>query len=779
MKPKIAILTTFSGSDSAFSLVNVVRVQINMLLNTGYDPTLIVTEKFNSTESFWNGTRFRLVKAGILEDAVEILVDKLRPVLAEADIVICHDLVFMAAYKSYGDAVRILAKELEYIAWLHWQHSRGDHAPIEPVARSWFCYPNKGDLAYVAAINSTDLAHVRYIPHPLDFDYLQWPELAIRIAEDTGYPFVDIAMIYPSRLDRQKQLDKLIRVFAGLKRAGRSICLLFADAMATGQRFKDYKRDLHVLAKEQGLTDQEYCFLSERYPEECNVGTPRAVVKALYEMANLFIQPSNAETSSLVAMEAALAGNLLVINADFPPIHHLYAKSLSLPFGSVLEDTKYYRNIKTSDGKEQKIEDPQQFWDDRARMTIIPALDTQLISSVKRQQLAERWPARVFSEYMEPLIQEVWNKPAIEIVPASFSDHRVDPDVTAIITTIDNLPMLQRQIPILLEECARIIVVNNGSLDGTADWLETLANQPRIMWLNRENKGAGPGRNAGLDMWDYSTLYTLMLDGGILPLRGGVAAMKDYLIRHPEVAVISPEVATCFVKDESQAAYIMPDTIPDNVCFPQSCLSSTAYALVRAEAWRAARFSEEGPFAEPGWGCDDNELAYHWYSLGIVHHDWAEVFGVKLLRRTSGSFDRLFKETGIWPNQFGSVYEKRNVLMAQNWRFYYDPNFHTYGNIEKSFVITGMEYPGIARAIKRLHDEHANVSHEIIVNDDSLSPETLDWLEAVALRQTFGDTTIDKDGNIIKRCAENETEWTGDIIRNKLPRGKEIIKVHP
>ena len=110
MKPKIAILTTFSGSDSAFSLVNVVRVQINMLLNTGYDPTLIVTEKFNSTESFWNGTRFRLVKAGILEDAVEILVDKLRPVLAEADIVICHDLVFMAAYKSYGDAVRILAK---------------------------------------------------------------------------------------------------------------------------------------------------------------------------------------------------------------------------------------------------------------------------------------------------------------------------------------------------------------------------------------------------------------------------------------------------------------------------------------------------------------------------------------------------------------------------------------------------------------------------------------------------------------------------------------------
>jgi len=40
---------------------------------------------------------------------------------------------------------------------------------------------------------------------------------------------------------------------------------------------------------------------------------------------------------------------------------------------------------------------------------------------------------------------------------------------------------------------------------------------PGVSYINRENLGAGPGRNAGLDLWAGSTPYTLMVDGGILP----------------------------------------------------------------------------------------------------------------------------------------------------------------------------------------------------------------------------------------------------------------------
>lgn len=406
MRPKVGILTTFTGSDQAYSLVNVVQSQLQMLFDGLYDPALFVAPSFHGDGVFAeHNTDIRRVA---MPDAKEKEVGAaLWPLIDDIDVMFCHDILFLGQHKTWAAVIRHIAKNKPHIAWLHWQHSRGGHAPIEPMSRSWFCYPNRGDLKHVAQINSTTEDRVRYIPHPLDVDYLGWPSLAIRIAEDFDFPFVDVAAVLPARLDRQKQVEKAVRVFAGLKKAGCTVCYLIADAQATGKRFKTYKEDILEIAKHQGLNEKEVVFLSEKY-EECRLGTPRPVIKALFEMSNLFIQPSNAETSSLVVMEAALAGNLVIINSDFPPIHHLYRDALALPFGSIFEDTKYYRHVRTADGGERKIEDPQTFWDDTARQDIIPALDGQLTLAVKRQQLHDRWPNRVFREHLEPLIVEVY-----------------------------------------------------------------------------------------------------------------------------------------------------------------------------------------------------------------------------------------------------------------------------------------------------------------------------------------------------------------------------------
>ena len=80
-----------------------------------------------------------------------------------------------------------------------------------------------------------------------------------------------------------------------------------------------------------------------------------------------------------------------------------------------------------------------------------------------------------------------WEQPAIET--------KAPPVIKAIITTLDNLPNLQESIPVLLDEpIDKIVVVNNGSRDGTREWLAT---QPDLTVVNRQNLGAGPGRNAG------------------------------------------------------------------------------------------------------------------------------------------------------------------------------------------------------------------------------------------------------------------------------------------
>jgi len=776
MKPKVGILTSFTGSDMAYSLVVVVRNQLQMLINGDYDPVLFTAPSFKG-DGVYSGRIAEIRHLANPDVDSSIILDALRKQANDIQVMLCHDIIFLGQNQEWGKAARVYAKERRDLAWLHWQHSRGD-SPVEPIHNSWYCYPNKGDLEHVAKLNSTSPDRVIYIPHPLDFEYLGWPELALRIAEDYRFPFVDVSLLYPSRLDRQKQLERLVRIAAGLKRAGRSICFLMADAYATGERFKHYKKELLDLAKEQGLNDKEFAFLGEVY-EECTYATPRPVVKALLEMSNLFIQPSNAETSSLVVMEAALAGNLCILNADFSPIHHLYGKALTLPFGSVLDpNVEYFRHIKTADGTEQRVLDPQYFWDDEARKTILPSLDSQITISVKRQQLRERWPNTIFKDYLDPLIDKVY-KDVTKGRHMESTNHRGDPEVTAIICTIDNAQMLKKQIPILLDEVDKIIIVNNGSIDNTKEYVDSLADQPRIQAIHRDNLGAGPGRNAGLRLWDFSTPYTLMLDGGILPPRGGVKAMKDYLLRHEDVSIVSPEVATSFTDDELEACRIFPISIPDSACFAQCSLSGTAYALIKADAWHKGVFSEEGPFAEPGWGCDDNDQMFRWDAAGVLHHDYGANLAIKLLRKGSGSFQRLYKETGIWPNQYGSVYEKRNVMLSQVWRGYYDPIFFAYGNIVYSFILSGIEFSRCAKIIKKLHDDNAKTSHEVIVNTDGLNEATLNWLETFRLRWHHGDTTVDaKSGKIIHKIPELEHVWTGDIILDKQPRGKEVVIIN-
>jgi glycosyltransferase involved in cell wall biosynthesis len=336
-------------------------------------------------------------------------------------------------------------------------------------------------------------------------------------------------------------------------------------------------------------------------------------------------------------------------------------------------------------------------------------------------------------------------------------------DIPAIICTFDNLPILQDQLSILRRDplVTRIVVMNQESLDGTKEFLD---NQSDVTVIHRKNDGAGPGRNAGLDAAGEFD-FCLMLDGGIRPLINGTQHMLDYLEAHPKVDVISPEVASCFTTDPEMAHRRMVEPIDEKKCFHQNMLSSTAYALCRYRAWDGIRFSEEGPYGEPGWGVDDNEMAFRWAAEGIVHHDFS---GVLCYRRASGSFARLYKETGIYPNQFGSVYEARLVKLWQDYPRQW--NKWGYGQYKISAVVVGWnEYPMFVRAIKRIHDELADIPHEVIFVDNGSDDETKWWLDTFALRQFHGDTTIDAaTGEIMRRGPDNEEIWTGDVIRVDL-----------
>lgn len=348
------------------------------------------------------------------------------------------------------------------------------------------------------------------------------------------------------------------------------------------------------------------------------------------------------------------------------------------------------------------------------------------------------------------------------------------PTIKVVITTFDNLDNLKEQLWVLEgEPVSEIVVVNNGSEDGTREWLDQKCPyECRV--VHRDNLGAGPGRNHGLNVaGDFD--YVLMLDGGIRPLIGGVQRMVDYLDESAWCDVIGVEIAD-MVTDKDKAWRRWYRAIGHDQTYRNSRLSHTAYCMARRRAFDGIRFSEEGPFAQPGWGADDDELAYQWNDAGIAVH---VVTGVKPYRRASGSFHRLYQETGIWPNQYGSVYEQRVVLLQHKWAKYM-PGVQ-WGEPEDNrryIVYFSGDVADTAVLIKSIHDtcrqdkldppyDYMWKPYSIKVVCSRNDSDFIKWARARELRHHHGDTIVE-DGYIVRRSVVNEHTWTGDFTLEVL-----------
>jgi len=459
-RPRVAILTTFSQGRSAYSLQRVVQDQLAMFVKHGYEPVLLVvaSDYWSEPDEYFAHERVTVIQypevkwiSQVDEDKefladIEILREALHEALSEVDVVITHDIIYLPLFLKLSIACRHVARELPALKWLHWIHSATGPYQLKAVGMASILYAdvlaqkwpgshpvffNRMSIPRIAGNFSYELSDVKIVPHPTNIcHFLGLGPLTTRLYEEKRLYLADYVSIVPVRLDRGKQVDWIIKIMACLKALGESVRIVVMDFHSQDKDKSEYRSELKSIAYKWGLGSEDLTFLSE-FDDSLKSEAPHAMVRELFSLANVFIQASTSESYSLATQEAAICGNLLVLNDDFPPFREMYGEqALYFQFSSNidrirLQDGDTRLEIQTQEFPYQPMDFPENLvsykdgsWcvpGDCAHANVIAKRIRYEFSSniallQRQKRLRDRNLFTVFSRHLEPLILAVCEK---------------------------------------------------------------------------------------------------------------------------------------------------------------------------------------------------------------------------------------------------------------------------------------------------------------------------------------------------------------------------------
>lgn len=353
---KIAILTSFSDLQKAYSLTIIAGYQLKQLLINGYKPILIVHEGFKpdgiyahpniQIEKIPNVPSHNEVrKDETFDEDINAVEAKLFDILSKnkVDVVITHDVVYQNACLKHNIASRRVAVKLPNIKWLHWIHSATSPLLLNLVRpifsdeyfnvlnskfpNSKYVYPNAYAIPSVARNFNIDESDVKVVHHPTDIcGYFSFPDDLEEFIYKKNILSADVICTYPIRLDTGKQVEMVIKTIASMKDSGLTVRLIIADFHSTGPEKIAYRDKCKEVAIDYGLNSDEISWLSEQNPKWL-YEVPQNYIACLQMISNVFIMPSVSETYSLIAQEAALCKQVVVLNGDFPPFRSIYGEN--------------------------------------------------------------------------------------------------------------------------------------------------------------------------------------------------------------------------------------------------------------------------------------------------------------------------------------------------------------------------------------------------------------------------------------------------------------------
>lgn len=356
---RVVLLTALNSFPSSYSLVSAIFDQARMLAR---NPRWLV--------QVWvmEGTDLRLAPVNLpdnvqvraivphsrwTEDVVdEDIVDRLSVairdnlmVLGNATI-ITHDLLFISHYISFAVAIHRIGGMTAF-AWLHVCHSAAAVKRPEGEARRYratlpdkhrlLCL-NANDAEHLATYYDVPVSQVSVAPNARDittFGKME-PHAAALIAKHE-LALANIVQIFPVSGTRMeaKGVRTLISIFGKLASNGVTAKLVLVNAHSNSPAVEALLDSYKILAATNGLGGDNLIVTSHEFAGSKADGLPEQAVRDLFQVSNLFVFPSISEASSLVLLEAAISGCLIVTNESLHTLDGFVRSAITAPFGSV------------------------------------------------------------------------------------------------------------------------------------------------------------------------------------------------------------------------------------------------------------------------------------------------------------------------------------------------------------------------------------------------------------------------------------------------------------
>jgi glycosyltransferase involved in cell wall biosynthesis len=218
----------------------------------------------------------------------------------------------------------------------------------------------------------------------------------------------------------------------------------------------------------------------------------------------------------------------------------------------------------------------------------------------------------------------------------------------------------------------RVIVFDNGSQDATtpavhSNVIREFDTLPDFLELRTvpNNLGISRARNVMIEHVIYpagfNADYILLLDGDIQVVPLSVYTMARYLNCHPTVGCIGAYSSNWTANPDHSCKMfteIRESRVRDNI----DC-AWTQYGLFRASIFRdgGIRFDESGPFGNPGWGFEDDDLCFQMLQQGWLNKYFGDMCYLhRAIRSSWPSIERL----GLDMSQ---VFNERKRYLISKW----------------------------------------------------------------------------------------------------------------